>query len=154
MPVRDSSPNALAVRLQHWARYVCELDEQVRQRELRGEAFLFEPDWGRAEWVAMLLSYLEAFGPDEAVALVFILREEDATPTSRAAAETRVRDILARTGRERIPPVMVAEGSGEQSALLDTFKKHQWLSGGGVLMTGLTGVNGRRLASARSRLGV
>ena len=113
------------------------------------EAFLFEPDWAQAEWVEVLLAYLEAFAPGEPVALVLV--SDPAAGRSTEQALEAVLEVVAATGRERFPDVIL-ENPAELLGTLRNFQNLQWVPQGQGQVEGLVGAFGQRLAAARQRL--
>ena len=119
---------------------------------LGGQNFLYEPDWRGVDWVEVVLSYLEAFSPGDPVALVLVL--DPATPgqVPLAQAEAAVIDIVARTGRERFPDIVMADDPLELPQLLRKHPSSSWIPEGRGNTRGLRGTFGARLADARIRM--
>lgn len=115
-----------------------------------GQAFLYEPVWSEAEWVEVLLSYLEAFTPGEAVALVLTL--DPATGPALPVAEKAVLDIITSTGRERFPDVVLLDDPAELIATLRKFPSATWVPRGSGHTEGFRGALGARFARARKRM--
>jgi len=116
------------------------------------EAFLFEPRWQEAEWVEVLLSYLEAFTPEDPVSLVLVLDPEAPGQIPLADAEQAVLGMVARTGRERFPDVVLVENPAELPDLLHRFPKACWVPAGAGNLRGFRGKLGGRFAQARARM--
>jgi hypothetical protein len=118
----------------------------------KGEAFLFEPQWRGPEWVEILLSYLQAFTPEDPVSLVFILNPDQPGQIPLAEAEDAVLQMVARTGRERFPELALVCQPAELVAALRRFPLACWVplgSGNGV---GFRGALGARFAEARAQM--
>lgn len=117
-----------------------------------GQTFLLEPDFSGAEWVEVVLSYLEAFSPGEPVALVLALdpAREGLPPVEEV--ETAVCQIVAETGREAFPDIVVAERPGDVLEALRRFPSATWVPKGQGSTEGLRGPFGERFAAARTRL--
>jgi len=116
------------------------------------EAFLHEPDWAGSEWVEVLLSYLEAFGLEDPVALVLVMdpARSGAIPPERA--QEAVLKLVAGTGRERFPDVILVDRPAELLETIRGYQHLQWVPPGKGRTEGLTGALGRRLAQARRNL--
>jgi hypothetical protein len=119
---------------------------------VESEAFLFEPDWAGSEWVEVLLSYLEAFGLEDPVALVLVMDpgHSGAIPADRA--QEAVLQMVASTKRERFPDVILVDQPGELLETIRGYQHLQWVPLGAGRTEGLTGPLGRRLAQARRNL--
>lgn len=116
------------------------------------EAFLYEPDWASAEWVEVVLSYLEAFAPGESVALVLPLDPHRGDTLCLEDAEASLIEVVVQTGREQFPDIVLVDKANE---LLDVVRKYshlQWVPGEREHMHRLTGENGARFLRARARL--
>jgi glycosyltransferase involved in cell wall biosynthesis len=114
------------------------------------EAFLYEPDWAGTEWVEVLLSYLQAFNPGEAVALV-LAWPDPAEPTLELA-QALVFDLVQRSGWERFPDVVLVDRQEELPELLQGYAFVQGVPHGRGSGEGLAGPYGARLAKARAQL--
>ena len=116
------------------------------------EAFLHEPDWAGSEWVEVLLSYLEAFGLEDPVALVFVMDPAHSGTIPPEKAQDAILKIVASTGRERFPDVVLVERPFELLETVRQYQHLQWVPLGAGRTEGLTGALGRRLAQARRNL--
>lgn len=117
------------------------------------EAFLYEPEWDRSEWVEVLLSFLTAFGPDDPVALALLMDPKAEGQIPLEEAQARVLDLVARLGRETFPDVILVDQPSELLETLRPFAQAQWVPRGKGRVEGLQGRNGLRLAQARLKLG-
>ncbi|NTV75369.1 MAG: glycosyltransferase, partial [Holophaga sp.] len=123
------------------------LDDRLNRDEGRAalpEAFLFEPDWTGAEWVEVLLSYVDAFGPGEPVVLLLVQNPDAAI--APGDAQEAVLQVVAGSGRETFADVMIVD---EPAALLGQLRAYphiQWVT------AAMEGAGGRRFAEARRRL--
>lgn len=116
-----------------------------------GQAFLHAPDWGGAEWVEVLLAYLEAFGPGEPVTLVLVVGNGEGAPRL-ADAEAAVLDIVRRTGREAFPDVVLVDDPADLPGLLERRPMISWVPAGMGNARGFRGSHGERFGQARRRL--
>lgn len=116
------------------------------------EAFLHEPRWNDAEWVEVLLSFLAAFLPGEPVALVLLMDPEAEGQIPLEDAQARVLELVARSGRESFPDVVLVDQPSELLETLRPFARFQWVPQGRGRVEGLEGSNGLRLARARSQM--
>lgn len=115
------------------------------------EALVYEPDWSQAEWVEVLLAYLQAFTPGEAVALVLPLSEGPGSLSCEAAQQAVV-ELIGRTGREAFPDIVLAESPQELDQILGRYGRVQNIPEGRGSVEGLGGAFGLRFAQARLRL--
>jgi hypothetical protein len=97
--------------------------ERQAQTSARTEAFLYEADWNAAAWVEVLLSYLEAFQPGEPVGLVLL--QDPASPLPSDTVQEAVLQVVARTGRETFPDVVLVDGPAD---LLETVRRYHHLT--------------------------
>lgn len=116
------------------------------------EAFLYEPEWDRSEWAEVLLSFLTAFLPGEPVALMLLMDPKAAGQVPLDEARARVLDLVARTGRESFPDVILIDQPSEMLETLRPFSRFQWVPRGRGHSNGLEGANGRRLGRVRAQL--
>ena len=119
--------------------------------QVQAEAFLFEPDWAGSEWVEVLLAYLEAFAPGEPVALVLLTEPAPAGTGNAERTQEAVLQVVAATGRERFPDVILEEPAQLLGALR-AFQHLQWVPRGTGRVEGLVGAYGQRLAAARLKM--
>lgn len=117
-----------------------------------GQAFLFEPVWDGAEWVEVVLSYLEAFQPDDPVTLLLALDPAAPGQIPLADAEQAVLQLVAATDRERFPEIILLDRPAELLGHLQRFPRASWVPKGTGNVQGLRGVLGTRLAQARTRM--
>jgi len=97
-----------------------------------------------------VLSYLEAFAPGEPVGLVLVQDPDRRIPS--ADALEAVLQLVAGTGRERFPDVVVVDDPAELLATLRPYPHIQWVPLGQGRVEGLEGPNGKRFAQARLRM--
>lgn len=116
------------------------------------EAFLHEPRWNDAEWVEVLLSFLAAFLPGEPVALVLLMDPDAEGQIPLEDAQARILELVARSGRESFPDVVLVDKPSELLETLRPFARFQWVPQGRGRVEGLEGTNGLRLARARSQM--
>ncbi|WLT31791.1 hypothetical protein [Geothrix sp. PMB-07] len=92
-----------------------------------GDAFLLSPDWASASWEAALNGYLNAFHPEEPVAL-FLLHDESlpGTPTAEAAGQALASAIGAATPGAA-PVVALLERSDDLLTSLRAFQCLHWV---------------------------
>jgi len=117
-----------------------------------GQAFLFRPDWGRVDWVEVLLAYLNAFEAGEPVGLILLPSTEDQGGLPLAQAESRVLDVIARFGRDVVPEIILLEPGEDVLPFLRRFGKVSWVPEGRGNTRGLQGSFGARLAASRRAL--
>ncbi|MDP1832049.1 MAG: glycosyltransferase [Geothrix sp.] len=115
------------------------------------EALLYEVDWASAEWVEVLLSYLDAFRPGEPVALVLLTPSGPGCP-SEDEIQQRLLDIILPTGREAFPDIALVEGVERLAAALEGYDGFQVIPRGKGCVKGLSGPSGLRFARAREWL--
>jgi hypothetical protein len=119
--------------------------------KLAPEAFLYEPDWTGLEWVEVVLSYVEAFEPGEPVSLILPIDPERPDAPSLEAAEARLVEVVAQTGRVQFPDIVLTNKPGELLELLRSYSRFQWLPPERAKMKYLIGKNGVRYHRARAR---
>lgn len=115
------------------------------------EAFLYEPDFAKAEWVEVLLSYLQAFTPGENVALVFPLDSAKEGQLSMEKAQATLLEIISKMGYEQFPDLVLVDKPEELLETLRGFSRLQWVPDRSR-KTVLEGPFGKRLAKAREAL--
>lgn len=118
----------------------------------KAQAFLFEPVWGEAEWVEVVLSYLQAFSAGEPVALVLVLDPAARNQIPLAEAEQAVLQIVASTGRDRFPDIILSDNLPELPGTLRRFPLACWVPPGQGNTLGFRGALGARFAEARSQM--
>lgn len=116
------------------------------------EAFLVTPDWSAAGWVEVLLSFMEAFRPDEPVMLVFVLDASAGTPLTIEAAKMAVEGIIRQTHHRSFPAIHFVDRLGSLQATLQPCTRSQWISSERGAKEDLAGPFGLRLAEARRKL--
>lgn len=107
-------------------------------------AFLFEPDWSSAHWRTVLLAYVRAFAPGEPVALVIPLGAQPALQE----AQRQIVEVVAASGQERFPDVVLLESGESLSETLRRFESIQWVWAAPGGAEALTGPAGARLQQA------
>lgn len=117
-----------------------------------GQAFLYRPDWGRVEWVEVLLAYLNAFEAGEPVGLILLPSTEGQGGLPLAQAESRVLDVIARFGRDVVPEIILLDAGEDVLPFLRRFGKVGWIPEGRGTTRGLQGPFGARLAASRRAL--
>jgi len=115
-----------------------------------GQVFLAEPSWTGAEWAEIVLSYLEAFRPGDPVVLALVL--DPATAPPLAAVEPAVIDLLARTGRERIPDIALVDDPADLVEILARHPLACRVPQGMGNAEGFRGALGLQFAQARLRM--
>ncbi len=116
------------------------------------EGFLFEPDFRGAEWVEVVLAYLEAFAPGDPVGLLLPFAAGREGQLTLPEAEQALLQVVARTGREAFPDIVLVEDPEELLPALRGFASIQRVPSGKGRVEGLEGPLGERLAQARRRL--
>jgi hypothetical protein len=111
------------------------------------EAFLHEPDGGDTSWVQVLFSYLEAFQPEEPVALILLLEATPEGVLSPEAVQGVLFELLSRMGREAFPPVILVDQPEELIETLRDYDHIQWITPGPGTATPLEGPLGARFTS-------
>jgi len=104
------------------------------------EAFLYEPDFARAEWEGVLLAYLSAFEPADPVALLLPLDPARPGHLSLEAAAERVLQVVGRCGKEAVPELVLLDRPEELLERLREFARARWIAGDGKV----DGPDGRR----------
>ncbi len=116
------------------------------------QAFLYEPDWAKSEWIEILLAYLDAFQPEDPVALALLMDPASPTAPPLAEAEQALLELVAKTGREAFPTVMIFDQPGEVLEHLRTYPHLSWVPKGRGNVEGLRGIHGTRFAQSRTKL--
>ncbi len=83
------------------------------------EAFLFVPDWNEAAWCEVVLSFVIAFRPDEAVCL--LLRLSSDAP-SFAVAQQKLSELLLRTGFIAAPRIELVAWADSEPGKLQGYR--------------------------------
>jgi glycosyltransferase involved in cell wall biosynthesis len=117
----------------------------------RPEAFLYTPDWTRAEWVEVLLSFLLAFKAGEPVTLVLPWSGTPGEP-DLAEVQVKVLEFAKGAGLQTFPDVALVDQPGDLAEFLGGFPVVTQVPAGQGAVAGLLGANGLRLAAARTRL--
>jgi glycosyltransferase involved in cell wall biosynthesis len=121
------------------------------EAEVGPDAFLYRPDWTRAEWVEVLLSFLLAFRPGEPVVLVLAWSGQAGEP-ALAAVQTQVLKMAKGAGLEQFADVALVDQPDDLAGYLAGCAQVTAVPPGRGAVQGLTGLFGRRLAEARTRL--
>lgn len=93
------------------------------------EAYLLEPAWDGTEWISAVLDFLQAFGPDDPVALLLALDPGRAGQPTVEEAGARVMQVIGRSGKERFPEILLLE-PGELLEGLRQFTRARWVRTG------------------------
>jgi glycosyltransferase involved in cell wall biosynthesis len=115
------------------------------------EAFLYRPDWAKAEWAEVLLSYILAFRPGEPVALV-LPRSGAPGEATLAQIQGRVLELVKGSGLQAFPDVVLVDNPEELPEVLAGYGAVTPVPAGRGSVAGLQGSYGLRLAEARTRL--
>jgi hypothetical protein len=115
------------------------------------EAFLYRPDWAKAEWVEVLLSYLLAFKPGDPVALVLPWAGTPGEP-GLAEIQTRLLTLAQGAGVAAFADVVLVDQPLELAETLAGYGTVTVVPSGRGSVEGLQGPYGLRLAAARTRL--
>jgi len=115
------------------------------------EAFLYRPDWAKADWAEVLLSYILAFRPGEPVALVLPRTGAPGEPTLEQI-QRQVLELVQGSGLQAFPDVVLVDNPDELAEVLGGYGQVTPVPEGRGAVAGLQGPNGRRLAAARTRL--
>lgn len=116
------------------------------------EALLFDCDWRGDTWVEVVLSYFQAFQPQEPVTLVVCL--EPGSP-GQVTAEVAQRAILALARslqREQVPSVAVVDSGAALLEVLRAHQRAQWIPPRAATSSQGAADNVARLAAARRSL--
>jgi hypothetical protein len=150
----DHAVHRIIERLEHLAgRTPCRLQPPAPAPPTRRVAFLYEPDWSQAEWVEVLMSHLQAFAPGDPVALVFLMDPSRPGVPPLARAQEAVLDLVARTGQQAFPDVILVEAPADLPELLRGFHSFRWIPRGRGACEGLEDDPlGARLARERRSL--
>lgn len=114
--------------------------------------FLFEPDASRETWIEVVLSYLEAFGSGDPVALVLILDPARRGIPDPAQVQGGVLEIAQAIGREQIPDIAIVDRPEDLLEFLRGCTSFQWVPESREAMVGLQGRHGARFAESRARM--
>jgi len=115
------------------------------------EAFFYRPDWAKADWAEVLLSYILAFRPGEPVALV-LPRTGAPGELTLAQIQRRVLELVQGSGLKAFPDVVVVDNPDELSEVLGGYARVTPVPAERGSVAGLKSPNGLRLAAARTRL--
>jgi glycosyltransferase involved in cell wall biosynthesis len=115
------------------------------------EAFLYAPDWTRAEWMEVLLSFMLAFQAGDPVTLVLPWAGTPGEPTL-GEIQVAVLESARSAGLQTFPDVALVDQPGDLAEFLAGFPVVTPVPAGRGAVAGLVGRNGLRLAAARTRL--
>jgi glycosyltransferase involved in cell wall biosynthesis len=115
------------------------------------EAFLYHPDWSKADWAEVLLSFILAFRPGEPVALVLPRSGAAGEPTLEQI-QVRVLELVKGSGVQTFPDVVLVDNPEEVPEVLAGYAPVTQVPAGRGAVAGLQGAYGQRLAEARTRL--
>ena len=146
--IREALEALEAIRTEQNARLV---EAWKTAQKSHPEAFLYEPDWQGAEWVEVVLSYLEAFAAGDPVALILTLEGGTGLQTQEGA-QGAILDMISCTGRQAFPDIILLEPGDSLLTTLRGFSRMQWVPKGKGNTEGLWGPNGVRFAQARKRI--
>lgn len=114
-------------------------------------AFSYRVDWREVEWIEIVLAFVSAFEPGEAVALVLEIPGGEGEPTV-AEAEHRIVDLISRVKRIRFPRIILL-GPGESlESVLQGFSIREVIPRGRGAIQGLVSFVGLRFAGTRLQL--
>ena len=120
---------------------------------LQREAFLLEPDWEGTDWIEILQSHVDAFQPEEGVALFILLGDPGGGPQVTAEeAQRQILGLLRQTARANWPDISLVGNRSELGEVLGGFARVQQVPLDPDGMAALVGSPGLRLAAARQRL--
>ena len=114
---------------------------QDLQEAGQAEAFLLEPDWLAGDWQGVVKGYLEAFTPEDPVALFLVLDPAAAGAPEEDQAGRALAQVVAEAGRDWVPEVRVV-GPDRVFEAVRAFPHLQWLR-----RRTLEGVKGKRLSA-------
>jgi len=115
------------------------------------EAFLYAPDWTRAEWMEVLLSFMLAFQAGDPVTLVLPWAGTPGEP-SLGEIQVAVLEAARSAGLQTFPDVALVDQPGDLAEFLAGFPVVSPVPAGRGAVGGLVGRNGLRLAAARTRM--
>jgi glycosyltransferase involved in cell wall biosynthesis len=115
------------------------------------EAFLYAPDWSRAEWMEVLLSFMLAFQAGDPVTLVLPWAGTPGEPTL-GEIQVAVLEAARSAGLQTFPDVALVDQPGDLAEFLAGFPVVTPVPAGRGAVDGLVGSNGLRLAAARTRM--
>jgi len=113
------------------------------------QAFLFEPRWDSFVWVEVLNRYLDAFTPEDPVALVFLMDPAQSGQIPVAEAEQLVLEVITSKGLETFPPVVLLDQPTEILSQLRLYPRASWVSMDMEEFRGLRGEFGERFSDSR-----
>ncbi|HJV90471.1 MAG TPA: glycosyltransferase [Holophagaceae bacterium] len=116
------------------------------------QAFLCEPDWKKTEWIEVLLAYLDAFQPEDPVALALLMDPAKPGNPPLEEAERSLLELVVKTGREAFPTVMIFDQPDDVLEHLRPYPQLSWIPKGRGNIEGLRGTYGARLARSRVKL--
>jgi glycosyltransferase involved in cell wall biosynthesis len=117
----------------------------------RGTALIYRVDWREAEWIEIVLAFVSAFEPTEAVALALEISWDDRVPTM-AAAERRILDLISRVKKVHFPQIMLVGPDDSLEKTLEGFPIRETIPHGRGPVDGLATFVGLRFAGTRMEL--
>jgi hypothetical protein len=142
----------VALALKRMAALVARVPLREAAAQVQGtEAFLYTPDWTRAEWVEVVLSFMLAFKAGEPVVLVLPWSGTPGEPDLRSI-QIRVLELAGGAGMTTFPDVALVDQPADLPELLAGYGQVSAVPTGRGAVAGLGGANGLRLAAARTRL--
>ena len=142
----------VALALERMAALAARVPLREAAAQVQGtEAFLYTPDWTRAEWVEVVLSFMLAFKAGEPVVLVLPWSGTPGEPNLRSI-QIRVLELAKGAGMTTFPDVALVDQPADLAELLAGYSQVSAVPTGRGAVAGLGGANGLRLAAARTRL--
>lgn len=89
------------------------------------EAFLYEPDWNRTEWVRVVLSYVSAFKPDDPVGLMILL--ESGGKPDLMTAQDMILQVISMTEPTAVPEIILLDQAAEMLEAMKKYEYMQWI---------------------------
>lgn len=117
----------------------------------RGTALIYRVDWREAEWIEIVLAFVSAFEPTEAVALALELSWDERVPTM-AVAERRILDLISRVKKVHFPQIILVGPDDCLEKILEGFPLRETIPRGRGSVDGLATFVGLRFAGTRMAL--